>query len=166
MLARRVARPCRNCATRKVSGLPDCRAAARPADQAGTARTPVSELQAVPLRARTVPRVPSIHAPPRDPVAEIFDAITQARRSAPGCGTACRVAIRSRTGQLLASFVLDNPQQLQSFGERMVPLGYRESVVGTGGNERHDFSVDRRAANEALHAPHRRRDDAGTPLAH
>lgn len=113
-----------------------------------------------------MPRVPNVQSPSLDPVAEIFDAITQARLGAPGCGTACRVAVRSRTGQLLATFVLDNAQQLQSFGERMAPLGYRASVVGSGGNARHDFSIDRRAANEALHAPHRRQGDAAKPLAH
>lgn len=113
-----------------------------------------------------MPCVPPVHVPLRDPVAEIFDAITHARRSAPGGSAACRVAIRSRTGQLLATFLLDNPQQLESFGERMVPLGYRMGVVGAGGSLRYDFSFDRRAANEARDAPHRRRDDAGEPIAH
>lgn len=110
--------------------------------------------------------MPPVHAASRDPVAEIFDAITQARRCAPEPGPACRVAVRSRTGQLLAAFLLDNPQQLQSFSERMLPLGYRMSAGGASDSPRYDFSFDRRAANQALHAPHRRKDDAGEPLAH
>ncbi len=110
--------------------------------------------------------MPSIHPPSRDSAAEVFDAITQARRCAPGAGLPCRVAVRSRTGQLLATFLLDNSQQLHSFEERMLPLGYRMAADQVDGSPRYDFSVERRAANGSLHAPHRRKDDAGEPIAH
>ncbi len=97
---------------------------------------------------------------PGDPVAEVFDAITQVRRCAPGAGLACRVAVRSRTGQLLATFVLDNSPQLQAFEEHMRPLGYHMTADPAASTPRYDFSFDRRAANQSLHAPCRRRSDA------
>ena len=102
---------------------------------------------------------------PGDPVAEVFDAITQVRRCAPGAGLACRVAVRSRTGQLLAVFMLDNSPQLQAFEQRMRPLGYRMSADSAAGTPRYDFSIERRAANQALQAPCRRCSDARGPVA-
>lgn len=111
-------------------------------------------------------RVHPTPSSPGDPVAEVFDAIAQARRRAPGTGLACRVAVRSRTGQLLATFVLDNAPQLQAFEERMRPLGYHMAADAVAGTPRYDFALDRRAANQALHAPCRRRSDAGRPIAH
>ena len=84
----------------------------------------------------------------------------------PGPGLPCRVAVRSRTGQLLAVFVLDNLPQLQAFEQRMRPLGYHMTADRGGATPRFDFSFDRRAANQALHAPSRRCSDAGGSAAH
>lgn len=98
-------------------------------------------------------------APATDPVAEVFDAVTQARHCSPGGGPAARVAVRSRTGQLLAVFLLDNAQQVQAFGARIRRLGYHMTGGEGAGVQRYDCSIERRAANETIHAPRRRKAD-------
>lgn len=97
--------------------------------------------------------------PQRDPVTEVFDAAAQARRIAPGAGADWKVAVRSRTGQLLATFLLGSQAQVLAFAERVRPLGYRMVPNDWEGGESYDFCFDRRAANEALHHPQRRAGD-------
>ena len=96
---------------------------------------------------------------PRDPVTEVFDAITAARRSAPGGGGEWRVAVRSRTGQLMATFILGSFQQVMAFADRVRPLGYQMALNDWDGADSYDFSFDRRAANEAFDPPRRRAAD-------
>jgi hypothetical protein len=99
-------------------------------------------------------------APGRDPVAEVFEAIAQVRRATPGgLGGECTVTVRSRTGQLMARFTLDGHEQVFSFAELVRPLGYRMQRNQEQGGCRYDFSVDRRAANEAQDHPNRRSGD-------
>jgi hypothetical protein len=95
----------------------------------------------------------------RDPVTEVFEAIAQAKRTAPQGRTHCRVAVRSRTGQLLASFVLGGDAQLQAFAEQARRLGYLMAVNEWDAPGCYEFSFDRRAANEAIDHPRRRRED-------
>lgn len=95
-------------------------------------------------------------APGRDPVTEVFEAIAQVRRGTPGSGGEWPVAVRSRTGQLMARFTLDSQEQLLAFAGRMRPLGYRMQRQEDGC---FDFSFDRRAANEAQDHPNRRSGD-------
>jgi hypothetical protein len=103
--------------------------------------------------------VSTIAVPQRDPVTEVFDAILQAKRSAPGAGGEWKVAVRSRTGQLMAKFTLGSQEQVLAFAERVRPLGYRMALNEWEDGGRYDFSFDRRAANEALDPPRRRRNE-------
>ena len=95
----------------------------------------------------------------RDPVTEVFDAIAHAKRSAPGGGGEWKVAVRSRTGQLLASFVLGSHEQVLAFADRAATLGYLMALNDWEGGSSFDFSFDRRAANEAIDHPARRAGD-------
>ena len=95
----------------------------------------------------------------RDPVTEVFDAIAQVRRASPGGLGERTVAVRSRTGQLMARFTLDSVEQVLAFAELVRPLGYRMERSEEQGGERFDFSFDRRAANEAQDHPNRRSGD-------
>jgi hypothetical protein len=95
----------------------------------------------------------------RDPVSEVFDAIAHARRSAPGGGGDWKVAVRSRTGQLLASFLLGSQAQVLAFAERAGALGYQMTLNEWEGSGSYDFCFDRRAANEAIDHPRRRAGD-------
>jgi hypothetical protein len=97
--------------------------------------------------------------PGRDPVAEVFEAIAQVRRAAPGGLGEYTVTVRSRTGQLMARFTLDSREQVLAFAELVRPLGYRMGRSEEQGDERFDFSFDRRAANEAQVHPNRRSGD-------
>lgn len=95
----------------------------------------------------------------RDPVSEIFDAATLARRRAPGGGGDWKVAVRSRTGQLLATFLLGSQEQVFVFAELVRPLGYQMAPSDWEGPQCFDFSFERRAANETIDHPCRRRGD-------
>ena len=97
--------------------------------------------------------------PCRDPVSEVFEAILQARRSVPGGRGHWSVAVRSRTGQLMARFTLGSREQLLAFAQRLEPLGYRMARNEWEAGESYDFSFDRRAANEAMDPPRRRCGD-------
>jgi hypothetical protein len=97
--------------------------------------------------------------PVPDRVTEVFDAVVQARRSAPGGGGGWRVAVRSRTGQLLAAFTLGSYEQVLAFSNRVAPIGYHMALNEWDGAQSYDFSFDRRAANETLDAPRRRSTD-------
>ena len=92
----------------------------------------------------------------RDPVAEVFDAIAQVRRRMPGGRGEWTVAVRSRTGQLMARFTLDSQEQVVAFADIVRPLGYRMQRQPDGS---FDFCFDRRAANEAQDHPNRRSGD-------
>jgi hypothetical protein len=96
----------------------------------------------------------------RDPVSEVFEAIAAARRAAPADGAgACQVSVRSRTGQLLATFLLGSRAQVLAFAERVRPLGYRMAPGDRDGGAGYDFSLERRAANETIDPPRRRRGE-------
>lgn len=98
-------------------------------------------------------------SPRRDHVTEVFEAIHQARRSAPGNRGEWQVSVRSRTGQLMARFTLDSREQVLAFAQRVRPLGLRMARCEGEPGEHYDFSFDRRAANEAVDHPHRREHD-------
>jgi hypothetical protein len=100
-----------------------------------------------------------ITAPRLDPVTEVFDAAVQARRFAPGGAGEWRVAVRSRTGQLLATFTMGSWDQVLAFAEQVAPLGYHMAPNEWEGGHCWDFSFDRRAANEAIDPPRRRSGD-------
>ncbi|KQT13833.1 hypothetical protein [Ramlibacter sp. Leaf400] len=97
--------------------------------------------------------------PRRDPVTEVFEAIHQARRAAPGGRGEWQVSVRGRTGQLMARFTLDSREQVLAFAQRVRPLGLRMARGEGAPGDRYDFSFDRRAANEAVEHPHRREHD-------
>ena len=94
--------------------------------------------------------------PGRDPVSEVFEAISRVRRGTPGSGGEWTVAVRSRTGQLMARFTLDSREQVLAFAGLVRPFGYRMQRRQDGC---FDFSLDRRAANEAQDHPNRRSGD-------
>ena len=95
-------------------------------------------------------------SPRRDPGSEVFEAHAQVRRAAPAGAGDWTVAVRGRTGQLMARFTLDSHEQVLAFADRIRPLGYRMQRQDDGS---FDFSVDRRAANEAQDHPNRRGGD-------
>lgn len=97
--------------------------------------------------------------PRRDPVTEVFEAFSAARRVAPGGDGEWKVAVRSRTGQLLATFVLGSAAQVRAFGDRVRPLGYQLAANEWEGHQCFDCCFDRRAANEAIDHPRRRHGD-------
>lgn len=97
--------------------------------------------------------------PRSDPVTEIFDAIAQSKKAVPGAGADCEVAVRSRTGQVIARFRLANVGQVLAFAEQALALGYHMAWNDWDGAGCYDFSVDRRAANEAIDHPARRTGD-------
>lgn len=101
----------------------------------------------------------SLAAPSRDPVTEVFDAVACARRSAPNGGGEWKVAVRSRTGQLLATFLLGSHAQVLALADQLAPLGYRMALNEWEGGDSYDFCFDRRAANETLDHPQRRSAD-------
>jgi hypothetical protein len=103
--------------------------------------------------------VSRLAVPACDPVTEVFDAIVQARRARPETRGEWKVAVRSRTGQLLAAFMLGSREQLLDFAERVEPLGYRMNRIEWDGDHSYEFSFDRRAANEAIDPPRRRQGE-------
>jgi len=107
-----------------------------------------------------VPHVkPVIEPPRRDPVTEVFEAAVRARHDAPGGEDGWTVAVRSRTGQLMARFTLGSRAQVLAFARKVRLLGYRMTRREREGGRDFDFCLDRRAANQALRHPLRRRDD-------
>lgn len=94
-----------------------------------------------------------------DPVTEIFEAIAAAKRRAAGGHDDWKVLVRSRTGQLLASFLLASEEQVLAFAELVRPLGYQMAPSEWEAGRCFDFSLERRAANETIDHPRRRKDD-------
>jgi len=96
--------------------------------------------------------------PGRDPVTEVFEAVAQLRRASPGASGGREVAVRSRTGQLLARFT---PDSMSRYLRSRSSSGHPASAWSTARNRRRSLRLQLRCrcANEAQDHPNRRSGD-------